>query len=64
MQRHSYRLYIYGKNGDLIGPAMALNFDDDEGAIAEASQRVNGYSAELRDEQRLVMKFEPKESPT
>ena len=61
MQRHSYRLYVYGKDGKLIGPAMALKLDNDEAAIAEASKRVNGYAAELRDAQRLVIKFEGKQ---
>ena len=37
MHRHSYRLYVYGKDGGLIAPAMALNVDDDEVAIAEAT---------------------------
>lgn len=57
MQRHSYRLYVYGKDGGLIAPAMALNVDNDEAALAEAGKRINDYDAELRDDLRLVRRW-------
>jgi hypothetical protein len=60
MQRHSYRLYVYGKDGELLGPAMVLSVADDKDAIAIARKRIDGHVAELRDDYRLVMKFEPK----
>jgi hypothetical protein len=60
VQGHSYRLYIYGAKGDLLGPATVLSVANDDAAIAEASKRLDGHAAELRDELRLVMKFERK----
>jgi hypothetical protein len=56
---HAYRLYVYGKDGELIGPASPIPADDDAAAIAGAEERVNGLDAELRDELRLVKKFAP-----
>ena len=62
MHRHSYRLYVYGKDGSLLGPAMLLSVANDENAIAEARKCLDGHAAELRDDDlRLVMKFEPRQ---
>jgi hypothetical protein len=61
MKGHSYRLYVYDKDGNLIGPAMVLTVADDETAVTQAKNCLDGHAAELRDDFRLVMKFEPKQ---
>jgi hypothetical protein len=63
MQVHSYRLYVYREDGALIGPAMAIDANDDDAAIGEAAKRVDGFDAELRDELRLVKAFSRPHKP-
>jgi hypothetical protein len=57
----AYRLYIYRKDGQLIGPALSIPADDDAGAVAEAEKRLGVLDAELRDAFRLVKKFVPEQ---
>ena len=58
---HHYRLYILNKEDRLIGPALLIDAEADEVAIAEAIRRFDGVAAELWDGERLVRKFPPTE---
>ena len=57
---HKYRLYVYDAEDHLIAPPMVIAADDDEAATAQAETMRDGVRAELRDEDRLVMRL-PKE---
>ena len=57
---HKYRLYVYDAEDRLIAPVMPIVADNDKGAIEQAEQMLDGVRAELRDEDRLVIRF-PKE---
>ena len=56
---HTYRLCIYRKDGQLIGPALSIPAQDDAAAVTEAEKRFGALDAELRDELRLVKTFVP-----
>jgi hypothetical protein len=47
---HEYRLYIHGKDGNLIEPGRPIKADDDEAAIEKAQTYVNGLDWLLRDD--------------
>ena len=49
-----YRLYVYGKDGGLVGPAKPIAGDDDEAAIEKALVYVEGLDWELCDGIRIV----------
>jgi hypothetical protein len=57
---HKYRLYIYDAEDRLIAPVMPIVADDDKGATEQAEQMLDGVRADLRDGDRLVIRF-PKE---
>jgi hypothetical protein len=57
---HKYRLYVYDAGDRLIAPPMVISADDDEAATEEAKKMLDGARAELRDEDRLVIRS-PKE---
>ena len=54
---HKYRLYVYGAEDRLIAPAMVIAADNDETTTEEAKTMLDGVRAELRDGNRLVMRF-------
>ena len=55
-----YRLYVYDAEDRLIAPAMLIAADNDEAATEQAENMLDGVRADLKDEDRLVMRF-PKE---
>jgi hypothetical protein len=57
---HKYRLYVYDAEDRLIAPPMVIPADNDKAATEEAEKMLDGVRADLRDEDRLVMRF-PKE---
>jgi hypothetical protein len=57
----AYRLYTYDKEGNLIGPAVPIAADDDAHAIEHARKLLNSHIAELREDLRLVEKFESRQ---
>ncbi|MBO0719111.1 MAG: hypothetical protein J2P55_17530 [Rhizobiales bacterium] len=59
-QPHKYRLYVYDAEDRLIAPAMVISADNDAAATEQAENMLDGVRAELRDEDRLVIRF-PKE---
>jgi len=57
---HKYRLYVYDDEDRLIAPPMVISADNDEAATEQAENVLDGAHADLKDEDRLVMRF-PKE---
>ena len=57
---HHYRLYVYDAQDRLIAPPMVISADNDEAATGQAENMLDGLRADLKDEDRLVMRF-PKE---
>ena len=57
---HKYRLYVYDADDRLIAPAMVISADNDDAATNQAEQMLDGVRAELRDGDRMVIRF-PKE---
>ncbi len=58
---HKYRLYVYDAEDRLVAPAMVIAADNDKAATEQAEQMLDGVRAELRDEDRLVMRLPRKE---
>jgi hypothetical protein len=56
-QTHKYRLYVYDAVDRLIAPPMVIAADNDEAATEQAKKMLDGVHADLRDEDRLVMRF-------
>jgi hypothetical protein len=52
-----YRLYRLDKDGHVQGPPVIVNCDDDEAAMAEAKQYVDGVAIEIWDGGRRVAFF-------
>ena len=59
-EMHKYRLYVYDDEDRLIAPPMVISADNDEAATEQAENMLDGAHADLKDEDRLVMRF-PKE---
>ena len=59
-EMHKYRLYVYDDEDRLIAPPMVISTDNDEAATEQAENMLDGAHADLKDEDRLVMRF-PKE---
>ena len=57
---HQYRLYVYDAQDRLIAPPMVISADNDEAATEQAENMLDGVRADLKDGDRLVMRF-PKE---
>jgi hypothetical protein len=58
---NDYRLYLYGKDGLLIDPAIIITADSDNAAIAAANKRVVDLGAELWDRHHIIKEFAPKD---
>jgi hypothetical protein len=58
---HKYRLYVYDAEDRLIAPAMVISADNDDAATEQAEKMLDGVRAELRDEERLVIRLPRKE---
>jgi hypothetical protein len=58
---HKYRLYVYDAEDRLVAPAMVIAADNDEAAIKQSENMLDGVRAELRDGDRLVMRHQSKE---
>ena len=54
---HQYRLYVYDAQDRLIAPPMVISADDDAAATEQAENMLDGVRADLKDEDRLVMRF-------
>ena len=54
---HKYRLYVYDAEDRLIAPVIPIVADNDKAATEEAEKMLDGVRADLRDEDRLVMRF-------
>jgi hypothetical protein len=52
-----YRLYTVGSDGEINGPPEVVQCADEQEAIGEALQAVNGKKAELWDGERLVARL-------
>jgi hypothetical protein len=58
---NEYRLCLYDKDGQLVGPAMIIAADTDDAAIAEADKRVgSNIGAELWARGHIIKEFAPK----
>ena len=57
---HQYRLYVYDTQDRLIAPPIVISADNDEAATEQAENMLDGVRADLKDGDRLVMRF-PKE---
>lgn len=49
-----YRIYRVDKDGHVQGPSVIVSCEDDEAAIAEAKQYVDGLAIEVWDLARRV----------
>jgi hypothetical protein len=58
---HKYRLYVYDAEDRLIAPPMPVLADNDEAAIEQSQNMLDGVRVELRDGDRLVMRHPSKE---
>jgi hypothetical protein len=57
---HEYRHYVYDAEDRLIAPAMVIAADNDEAAVKQSENMLDGVRAELRDGERLVMRHPTK----
>jgi hypothetical protein len=57
---HQYRLYLYDTADRLVAPAMVIFAENDEAAIGQSENMLDGVRAELWDGDRLVMKHQAK----
>ena len=64
VMQHDYRLYVYDKQGHLVGPPITISALDDETAIDNASGHRDGLRAELLVGGRLVKRFPSQTDPS
>jgi len=55
-----YRIYTVKKDGHLIGPPKVVECPNDEAAVTEAKQLLDGLVIEVWQGPRVVMRLEPK----
>ena len=51
---HEYRLYVYDKNGQLLGPARPIVADNDDAALGLAASYTDGVDWMLCDGSRII----------
>ena len=56
---HEYRIYILDENGRIAGPATVLECLDDQAAVAQAQQHLNGGAVEVWNGARMVVRLGP-----
>jgi hypothetical protein len=57
-----YRLYTVKSDGHITGVPEVVDSPDDEAALQQATQRLNGHAVEIWDTVRCVGWIEPDES--
>jgi hypothetical protein len=60
----TYRLYLLGAGGDIVGASDLWSCADDASAIQAARGRANGFAIELWRGARLVHRSDPSEART
>ena len=56
---HDYRVYLIDKNGHIGGPPTILKCPDDQAAVEQAKQYLDGRAVEIWDGARRVAHFDP-----
>ena len=51
---HEHRLYLYGKDGQLVGPARSIVADNDDAALGLAASYTDGVDWMLCDGPRII----------
>jgi hypothetical protein len=61
--RLTYRAYVFGPDNHIIQPPKLIEAFGDEQAIETARRMVDGHALEVWDQQRLVIRLEPRTGP-
>jgi hypothetical protein len=56
---HDYRIFFLNDKGHVARPATIVECPDDEAALAQAQQFINGRAVEVWERARLVAHFDP-----
>jgi hypothetical protein len=62
-RRLVYRAYFFGPDNHIVQPPKLIEALDDEQAIEAARRMVDGHALEVWDQQRLLIRLEPKTGP-
>ena len=54
-----YRIYALDSTDHIFRPPIVLECDDDQAAIEEAKQLLNGAAIEVWEQKRRVVRLEP-----
>jgi hypothetical protein len=61
--RLTYRAYVFGPDNHIIQPPKLIEAFGDEQAIETVRRMVDGHALEVWDQQRLVIRLEPRTGP-
>ena len=61
--RLTYRAYVFGPDNHIIQPPKLIEAFGDEQAIETARRMVDGHAVEVWDQQRPVIRLEPRTGP-
>jgi hypothetical protein len=54
-----YRIFVIGRNGRITGPATILECPDDQAAVDQAQQHLNGRAVEVWNGARMIVRLDP-----
>ena len=55
----TYRIYTFDKGGHVRGPSQIIECQNDEAAVKEAKQLLNGTLIEVWEKARRIIRLDP-----